>query len=1148
MVDKDYADAVAAQGLAANPASTRLASANAGSGKTRVLVNRVSRILLGGAAPETILCLTYTKAAASEMQSRLFETLGKWSIMEDAPLQEVLDDLVGNSHHDLELRQARQLFAKALETPEGLKVQTIHAFCERILSRFPIEAGILPGFEPLDDAEMKELREEVKAHIYKVGAEDPNGDIAKAIRVLTLAKADDPLDTLFRWMSHSPEKIRRWEEAGLTPLAQILGIDEDADEDAILAQGWAETDQIHLRRVAADLQGSSANDQKKAAAIFEALEVSDPAAAFTAYVSAFLTKDKSAALKSTVTQKAPAAAIAFFGNKTAEPSAEISRILTAWFQAVGANCLTMTRAVYTLATTYRTAFKRAKDRRRGLDFNDQIILVRNLINRSDVSDWVRYKLDGGIEHILLDEAQDTSPAQWDIIDALASEFAQEQKNTPQPRTLFAVGDEKQSIYSFQGAEPEQFLSKIQDYTGGHEALSPRMRMSFRSAPEILRVVDQIFVDDQVIQRMFDAEDYPPASDLVRHTAHRKDAGRVDLWPLIELPEAEAEKEPWDTTPVDALSKGDAREQLAVKIAQTIHNWIKTKEPIYDRDLGETRPVEAGDILILVRQRNDFFDAVIRNIKAAGVAVAGADRLKLKDSIAVKDLLSLARFTLLRTDDLSLAEVLKSPLFNYTVEDLFAVASHREDSLWAALKTRRADTAEHLETLITDAQKYAPYEFFMRVLDRIGPSGETYFRQIYKRLGLESKDAIEAFLSRALAHQRQGSPSLAHFVRSFSTDDQELKREMDGGTNEVRVMTVHGAKGLEAPIVFLPDTTQTPSTGDPVMSFEDGFVVPTNAAKLPAVLQPYKDAAKAKREQEYLRLLYVAMTRAESRLILCGYKTGGRKTGMDKQCWYEDMCHAFEGLETREFNLIDEEIALTFGAEPKAVQVSKTAADSQDKALPDWIAQPAPPAPKSLRRVTPSHLLAALPTDMPVRSPLTQAAETRFMRGNLIHKLLEILPEFERGKRVIIAEKILSGYKSLTEEARAQIQSEVFAVLDAPEFADIFAPGSRAEISLAGSASSLPENLFLNAQIDRISVTPDHVYIIDYKSNRPPPKTQDGVADIYWGQMAAYRALAREIYPGRKITCALLWTDGPYLMPLGDERLDMALTQIAALPT
>ena len=1148
MVDKDYADAVAAQGLAANPASTRLASANAGSGKTRVLVNRVSRILLGGAAPETILCLTYTKAAASEMQSRLFETLGKWSIMEDAPLQEVLDALVGNSHHDLELRQARQLFAKALETPEGLKVQTIHAFCERILSRFPIEAGILPGFEPLDDAETKELREEVKAHIYKVGAEDPNGDIAKAIRVLTLAKADDPLDTLFRWMSHSPEKIRRWEEDGLTPLAQILGVDEDADEDAILAQGWADTDHVHLRRVAADLQGSSANDQKKAATIFEALEISDPAAAFTAYVSAFLTKDKSAALKATITQKGPAAAIAFFGNKTAEPSAEISRILTAWFQAVGANCLTMTRAVFTLATTYRRAFKRAKDRRRGLDFNDQIILVRNLINRSDVSDWVRYKLDGGIEHILLDEAQDTSPAQWDIIDALASEFAQEQKNTPQPRTLFAVGDEKQSIYSFQGAEPEQFLSKIQDYTGGHEALSPRMRMSFRSAPEILRVVDQIFVDDQVIQRMFDAEDYPPASDLVRHTAHRKDVGRVDLWPLIELPEAEAEKEPWDTTPVDALSKGDAREQLAVKIAQTIDSWIKTKEPIYDRDLGETRPVEAGDILILVRQRNDFFDAVIRNIKAAGVAVAGADRLKLKDSIAVKDLLSLARFTLLRTDDLSLAEVLKSPLFNYTVEDLFAVSSHREDSLWATLKIRRAETAEHLETLIKDSQKYAPYEFFMRVLDRVGPSGDTYFRQIYKRLGLESKDAIEAFLSRALAHQRQGSPSLAHFVRSFSTDDQELKREMDGGTNEVRVMTVHGAKGLEAPIVFLPDTTQTPSTSDPVISFKDGFVVPTNAVKLPAVLQPYKDAAKAKREQEYLRLLYVAMTRAESRLILCGYKIGGRKTGMDKQCWYEDMCHAFEGLETREFNLIDEEVALTFGGEPKSMQASKTAADQKDSALPSWISKPAPTAPKSLRRVTPSHLLAALPTDMPVRSPLTQAAEARFIRGNLIHKLLEILPEFEPARRVIIAEKILCGYKSLTEETRAQIQSEVFAVLDAPEFADIFAPGSRAEISLAGSASSLPENLFLNAQIDRISVTPDNVYIIDYKSNRPPPKTQDGVADIYWGQMAAYRALAREIYPKRKITCALLWTDGPYLMPLGDDRLDMALTQIAALPT
>ena len=1151
MTNPEYLAAVKAQNQAADPSSTKLASANAGSGKTRVLVNRVSRILLGGAAPETILCLTYTKAAASEMQSRLFETLGAWSIMDDAPLREKLDDLVGTNSRDIPLTNARQLFAKALETPEGLKVQTIHAFCERILSRFPIEAGILPGFEPLDDVETSALFEQVRADILIEAAENPQGDIAQALRVLTLAKADMTLDSLFTWMLHAGEEIHIWEEGGgIAPLAQILGIAEDADETELLSQGWAQTPQDDIRRAAAALgESPSVGDRKKSATILEALSIKDAAQAFTTYASAFLTSDKSSPLKNVITKKGPPSAVALFGHKEEEAGPELARVLKIWTQAQAANCLSMTRAVYVMAKQFSAKFKAAKNKRRGLDFSDQIILVRDLLNRREVSEWVRYKLDGGIEHILLDEAQDTSPAQWDIIDALASEFEQEERDIPQARTLFAVGDEKQSIYSFQGAEPEQFLTKIQHYTQGEKTLSPHMRMSFRSAPQILRFVDQIFVDQQALQRMFDAQTYPPASDLTRHTAHRQDDGRVDLWPLTELPEAEEEKDPWDTTPVNALSKGDSREQLALRIAETIREWIKTKEPVFDRKSEETRPMTAGDILILVRQRNAFFDAVIRNLKSVGVAVAGADRLKLKDSIAVKDMLSLANFTLLQSDDLSLAEVLKGPIFNYSVEELFDVSTARKGHLWDAVKDRRPDTAELLENILTESKRYAPYEFFTRVLDMNGPTGTNITRQFYKRLGLESKDAIEAFLSRALAHQREGSPSLAHFVRRFSQDEQELKREMDSGSGEVRVMTVHGAKGLEAPVVFLPDTTQTPSTSGPVIRVENGYAIPTSSKQLPAILESYKQHAKDKRAQEYLRLLYVAMTRAESRLIVCGYKIGNSKTGMAKGCWYEDMSAAFAALETREITLPWDETGLTFGADAEPVQNENTKPEDMAVTLPEWINRPASPAPKQRRRVTPSHLLAPKPhSDMPVRSPLGQTSQSRFMRGNLIHKLLEVLPEFETAERERIARKMLSGYKTLAPEAQDQIIAEVFAVLDAPEFAAIFAPGSRAEMSLAGSAKGLPNDLYLNAQIDRISVTPDKVFIIDYKSNRPPPQTQEAVADIYWGQMAAYRELAREIYPGREIICGLLWTDGPRLMILDDARLDMALTQIAALPT
>jgi len=1148
MSKADLMAATRAQQMAADPASTRLASANAGSGKTKVLVERVSRLLLQGTKPEKILCLTYTKAAASEMQSRLFKTLGDWSIMPTAQLQEVLQQLTGEGSVLTDLKRARRLFAEALETPEGLKVQTIHAFCERILSRFPIEAGILPGFEPIDEADMRRVKDAVREEIYRAAASIPAGELNISLQTLSAEKADDTLDILFNWMAASPDKIEQWVKSdGVQLLADEFGLPLEADEAQILAQAWADSDIESLRQKGALLlESTSKTDPKTGAAIIEACNTIDPVAAFWIYASIFLTQ-AGGPRKSVVTKKADESSQIFF----ASDGAEASRILKAVKDADAANSLRLTRAFLIIAKDYAVRFKAAKHLRRGLDFNDQIVLVRDLLKRSEFSDWIRYKLDGGIEHILLDEAQDTSPEQWEIIDALHDAFVQDNPNrqSKHPRTLFAVGDEKQSIYSFQGADPEKFLAKIRQYADTSELGEVRMRMSFRSAPEILKFVDQIFVENKAVQRMFDAADFPPASDIYTHTASRADAGQVDVWPLVDRPETEAENDPWDTRPVNALAKGDAREQLAEAIARQIKKWLETGESVFDRGLKTTRPMRAADIIVLVRKRNAFFDAVIRNLKIYSVPVAGADRLRLKDSMAVADLMSLAKFALLPSDDLSLAEVLKSPLLGYSEEDLFAVAARRgEKTLWQSVQASRPDTAEILSSILTYSRRFGPYEFFARVLDKVDGAGLSLTQKIYGRLGLEAKDAIEAFLSRALAHQRRGAPSLQQFVQDFSQDTQELKREMDADRGQVRVMTVHGAKGLEAPVVFLPDTTQNPRSGADIISVGKGYAITANASRVPQALEAYKDAAKARTAQEALRLFYVAMTRAESRLIICGYKHGRGTGTISEGCWYEDAQAAFEGLETRQIETPFGE-GLAFGAGAKSAKISREDQGPGKAVLPDWIGQAAPAEPLLLRRVTPSRLLVPPPQrDMPVRSPLSAAKETRFLRGNIIHKLLEMLPECEIGQRRDMAVKMVSGFKSFSEDQRALIVDEVFAVLDHPDFADIFAEGSYAEISLAGTAKSLSNHLYLNAQIDRLSVSADKVYIVDYKSNRPPPLTQDGVAEIYWGQMAAYRELAREIYPDKEIVCALLWTDGPRLMVLDDNRLDAALTRIAMLPT
>lgn len=1152
----DYMDAVRAQRQAANPKQTRLVSANAGSGKTRVLVDRVSRLLLAGTDPEKILCLTYTKAAASEMQSRLFDTLGEWSVMPEDALAKKLDDLLGEGADLPDFKTARALFAKALETPDGLKVQTIHAFCERILSRFPIEAGILPGFEPLDESDVRGLQARVKEAILRFAANTPDGEINLALQLLSRDKAEQTVDELFEWMSYNSDKIEAWQERGLEPLAEILGIDARATEAAMATQAWKGFDPKFRRSMAASLgESPSITDQKISAVMMTAFDSTNDIDAFSIYAHAFLT-GKGELRKRITTTKADASVQKFF----ATDGPEVARVMTGLQNMLSARCLDMTRSVFVLAQDYTTRFRALKFQDRHVDFSDQIILVRDLLNVSAVSEWIRYKLDGGIDHILVDEAQDTAPAQWEIIDALVAAFTQDSPDrmAHAPRTLFAVGDEKQSIYSFQGAEPERFLDKIRDYTSdenifAQNAKQIRMRMSFRSAPEVLAFVDEIFVTQFGRQRMFDAKHTAQASDIEGHTAHRSDSGRVEFWPLSMKPETEDDHEAWDTRPVDALSSGDQREHLAVAIAGQIRDWLVTQEPVFDRDLKATRPLVAGDILILVRQRNAFFDAIIRNLKLEGVAVAGADRLKLKDSIAVQDLLSLARFVLLPSDDLSLAEVLKSPLFGFSEDALFEVATQRERlSLWEAIKARRPETYKRLSDIISHARRFAPYEFFAYVLSTLTVGGKSLMQLMYQRLGMEAKDALEAFLSIALAHQRQNAPSLQHFIESFALDDPVLKREMDtgsDGTGQVRVMTVHGAKGLEAPIVFLPDTTQTPTTRGQLTRLDDvGFALAGSSAIRPAALERFIKAQKLRDMQEYMRLLYVATTRAESRLIICGYQDGRIKTGFSEGAWYSEAKTAIEGMETE---VIDTPFGegLAFGKGARAV--SKKQLVTVPSVLPDipaWATTHAPAEGLPYQRVTPSHLLVKegdLP--VPVRSPLQRKTNIRFERGVLIHKLLEILPDVEQARRAEIGQKFLET--RMVEASGAEqmaVLSEVLGIIDAPEFAEIFGKGSRSEVSLAGRAKTLPESLYLNGQIDRLCVTDTHVYVVDYKSNRSPPKSQEGVAPLYMAQMAAYRELAREIYPNKTVMCALLWTDGPNLMMLNDFQLDEALTQVRRL--
>ncbi len=1152
MIDRPDIDlASRRQQDAASPRDNIFVSANAGSGKTRVLVDRVSRLLLTGVPPAKILCLTYTKAAAGEMQSRLYAKLGEWSIMGDEDLQSALAKLDGDSRprSAAGLTLARQLFAKALETPEGLKVQTIHAFCERLLRRFPVEAGIAPGYEALDDTERQVLLSNVKTQIGMRAFENPDSGLAGAITHLAGLYSNAKLDAVYARAADKSHDILDWETVGTGPLTRLLGIGDNEDSTSAKTAAWAAVPFGPIKAAADEMSRSGVTNQKTAQIIYEALVTPEPAAAFDLYMQAFFTQ--SGAPKKAVA--ASRIAEDLLGSEKHGYGREAERVFTVAERLKNIEIYQETRAVLTLATQVAKAYRSAKRFARKMDFNDQILLARGLLTYSAAREWVLYKLDGGVDHILIDEAQDTGPEQWDIIDAVSAEFNAVEGSL---RSKFAVGDEKQSIYGFQGARPDLFLTRFQAQTlTDASARSVQLTMSFRSAPQVLNFVDTVFDDCGAAREIFDM---PPGGDIPRHAAARTDDGRVELWPLTRAPQTDDTESAWDTTALDVPAATSSREQLAFKIASYIKEMINSGARIFDRDTQTARAVRAGDIMILVQKRSAFFDAVIRNLKFIGVPVAGADRLQLTSNIGVQDLISLGRFVALPADDLSLAEVLKSPIFGLSDDDLMLLTADPDRAtLWDQLNTlqipqRLMEARGTLRKILEFAPGLAPYEFYARTLSTLmsspeGHAPDSILKRLYARLGVEAADPIDAFLAKALAHQRSGPPALDKFLRQMAGDGSEVKREPDARADEVRVMTVHGAKGLEAPVVILPDTTQRSAGGgsgfdlDPVDG--GGFVVRPPKTGGPKKLAAGREAVERAEYQEYLRRFYVALTRAETRLIICGFETGRPGSALKENCWYDWASRAFDALgdraATQTIQQFDDPIKVFgnagAGAAAQETQISKTV-------LPEWAQMPAGADNSDRLHVTPSHLLAGRAASSPALSSPLDIAEkpasgNPFARGIAIHKLLEILPDVAADRRADVARKYLAAQDGIDEALVEHIYNEVFAVLDDARFADLFAPGSRAEVSLAGSASGLPRGVYLNAQIDRLAVSEKTVWIVDYKSNRPPPKDPKDVAQIYIAQMAAYRALARDIYPKKTVRCALLWTDSPHLMELPQGLLD-----------
>jgi ATP-dependent helicase/nuclease subunit A len=1161
-----------AQGQAADPAASAWVSANAGTGKTHVLTRRVMRLLLAGTTPDRILCLTYTKAAAAEMSTRVFRELGFWATYDNAKLTEKLVEVLGRKPTTDEIALARTLFAAAIETPGGLKVQTIHSFSERLLQRFPLEAGVPPGFTILDDMTARSLLREAIDETLTRATREPAAPLGRALKLAVSYAADDSFDEVLAnalarrdWIEHVVRRVPEDERHDRDPFDDIepayrtaFGLAADATAESIDAARAAIVADAVARHGAETLRSGGKTDQRLGEMLAAAAITAEPTQRIAAYTGAFLTKEGNARSDRQFITKAIREAEPGLTDALVSARDMFAR-LTCDRRAI--DVVDATLALMRLADAVLTDYARLKARRAALDFDDLIRRAANLLGTSGAAEWVLYKLDGGLDHILVDESQDTSPAQWRIVSALAGEFFSGAGNHPTQPTLFAVGDEKQSIYSFQGARPEQFARMGDSFRQLANAAGVLWRdiplhLSFRTVAPILDAVDDVFASATRTPGL------GSGAAAVRHAASRVGhAGLVEVWET-EQPDAAPDIDVW--RPGGAEGSATPASRLAERIADAIAEMLDTGAMLP----SQGRPISPGDIIILVRKRNPFARPMVAALKARGIPVAGADRLRLTEQLAVQDLLSLGDFLTLPEDDLALATVLKSPLFGFDDDALLDIAHGRRGSLWKALLDKRAERPEYdaAAALLREWRRRAdfmpPYEFFAHVLDRDGMR-----QRMLARLGPEAADSLDEIVSLAMSFDDAAPPSLTGFLAWLRESDREIKRDMEHGRDEVRIMTVHGAKGLEAPIVFLPDTCSTSAAGwrpslfsvqfpDRPPGAPDAFVWQVKGAKDLEEIERGRAEYEEREREERNRLLYVAMTRARDRLYVCGFE-GAKARPAD--CWFDLVLAGLQGKLTTSEDTSGRRI-LRLSSEQTAKPVAPRhglAAAHEAVPLPEWALRPAPREPQLTMPLAPSKLApydsdeagdpisapqpAPGPADEPPSAPPRVLAEgNRFLRGTLTHALLEHLPAFPRetwseAARAFVARRGLG----LSTAVRRSIVHETLSILKSHDLAALFGPSSRAEVAIA---AEIPRqrgrgpNLRLAGQIDRLAIDGDTVFIIDYKTNRPPPARLEDVADAYLFQLAAYRLALADMFPGKALKAAILWTDGPRFMPIPDAHI------------
>ena len=1086
--------------------------------------------MLSGARPERIQCLTFTKAAAAEMAVRLQRRLGEWVALDAPVLEARLRDLAIAPEPEV-MRRARSLFAHVLDLPGGMRIGTIHAFCQSLLRRFPLEASLSPHFQLVEqrdaDATMTEAREALLSTAREAGL-DPS------LRTLS---GQIGLAQFTGLVTDLKQSRGKWKQArllgpGLAAARRRVLQVAAPDRDALLATSVVWRNEPALRDAARDIQRlGSAGIQDKAARILDWLSLAADrrAAAWPDWIAMFHVspgkiRGPGALVNPKLAKTRPDLLDAMLG--------EGERLLRVESTLNALDTAALSEALTGLAAPLLDGYEARKEAASQLEFDDLIGKSSELLIDPGAA-WVLYKLDGGLDHLLLDEVQDTAPEQWDIAHKLTEEFFAGSGASDTPRTIFAVGDRKQSIFSFQGADAAGFERARARLRGVVEAsgqpwVDTRLEVSFRSTTPVLALVDAVF-DDPIAARGVVAE-----GEVLRHRADRAaHAGMVELWPVAEAPAPEPPA-PWSVP-----DRNERAESASGLLAEQLAVWIR------DRTGGDVmlesrnRPLRPGDVMILVRRRDAFCHMLVRALKSLGVPIAGLDRMMLTEQPAVQDLIALGDALLLPQDDLAFACVLTSPLGGLNDDDLMALAMDRGSApLWTVLRDRHRETPAwtrawtFFAALLSRVDYVPPHALLAEALGPLGGRA-----RLFARLGVEAAEPVDELLNAALKYADTHPPSLQGFLQWLRRSGAEVKREAEAAGDRVRILTVHGAKGLQAPLVILPDTTALPPDLDLLFWGDDAETqtpvpiwVPRAALHSEATIR-IRDGMRQRAAEEHNRLLYVALTRAEDRLVVCGWKARGE---LPDSCWYASVARGFARLT----DAPEGDFARFASAQTtRADEPRLAAAAPASLPPPAFLGSPPPAEPARPMPLAPSRPEGVALGPVPASaSPLAriEAGADRFQRGQLIHGLLQHLPALAAADRAAAAVRFLErpGH-GLPAGAAPAIAAEAMAILTHPDLAPLFGPDSRAEVPLTGVVG----DVVVGGLVDRLVVLAERVLLADFKTNRRPPSRVEDTPVAYLRQMASYRAVLRGIFPGRSVHCALIWTREARVAALPDALLD-----------